>query len=422
MNSKLTGNASSPKLGFAWLAGLLGLVFIAISLRPPVAVVGPLLDQIDAGLGLGVTWSAVLASAPVFCFGVGAFLGPALAKRFGLHRAMLIVLLVLGIAVGLRAYVGSIGLLLGTIAVGLAIAVGNVLLPTVVRTDYPNRIAAVTGVYTTLLALSASFAASTAVPWAQSLGGWQPALTVWVAPVAIAFALWLSQLKRSTVTSETSTASHEASIGKAVERSLAERAAVRKSPITWYLVAFFGLQSLGFYALLGWLPAALVSAGLTPAVAGGMLGLATAFGIPFGLALSIIVRRFKSLAIPAALASLITTAGFLLVGMSLRLDREDLKAPVLLASALMSLGQASTFPLSLALIGSRAGNQSQTTLLSALSQGWGYLLAGAGTFIVGILAEATGSFEGPMYLLAALSAVQVWAGYQSGRPGQIAAQ
>lgn len=396
-----------------WLAGVLALVFIAIVLRPAVAAVGPLLHEISDSLPLNPTETSILASAPVFCFGLGAFVGPALVRRFGLHHAMFIVLIVLLVSTVGRLFGGAIPLLVGTLGVGLAIAVANVLLPTVVRTDYPNRIPLITGIYTTLLALSASFSASTAVPWSQATGGWIGALMIWGIPSAIAVLLWATQLHRA----------EKPQLGDADEASThtAEKAAVNKSPITWLLVGFFGLQSLGFYAILGWLPNALIKAGLDPAAAGATLGLTTAVGIPFGLLLSSFIGRFNSLAWWAAGASLLPAIGFTLMSFDLANPGTDLAARATFAGILIGMGQASTFPLSLSLIGSRASTQTQTTLLSALSQGWGYLVAGVGTLLVGILADASGSFVLPFIMLAVLSFIQVVIGYLSGRPGHIPA-
>lgn len=407
--------AKSGKQALVKFAGLLALVFIAIILRPPVAAVGPLLGQIDDSLNLGPTWLSVLASAPVFCFGLGAFVGPALVRRFGLHQAMNLVLILLAAAVILRVFGGAIPLMAGTFAIGLAIAVGNVLLPTVVRSDYPERISLVTGVYTTLLALSASFSASTAVPWSSALGDWRWSLLVWAAPALAALLLWATQLRhREHDVHESEELNQTATLAS-------EQAAVRRSPITWYLVGFFGLQSLGFYAILGWLPTALTVAGLDEAEAGAILGLTTAVGIPFGLILSTVMGRFSSLALPSAIASLFAAVGFALLAFDLSQPSADLAARASIAGVLIGMGQASTFPLSLALIGSVASTKNQTTMLSALSQGWGYLLAGLGTLLVGIIAAQTKSYTLPMALLAALGFLQVWVGYRAGRPGQIPA-
>lgn len=388
------------------LLGFTALFFISLILRPPVASIGPLLHEIVVDLGLTAAETSLLAAAPVFCFGIGAFASPALVRRFGVNRSMFFVLLVLLASVSLRLFFGYPGLLIGTIAVGLSIAVANVLLPTIVRVEFPNRVALVTGAYTTLLAFSASFAAWAAVPSSALVGGWQPALALWIIPALLAVAFWAPK---------TSGASVEVPQQQGVASE--ERSAVLRSPISWAIVGFFGLQSLGFYSLLGWLPTLLIASGESPQSAGGFLGLATAIGIPAGLILSSAISKFKSLAWWAAGASLVTLSGFLLLLASF--NQPEFTAA---ACILIGVGQASTFPMSLSIISTRASTRAQTTQLSALAQGWGYLLAALGTFLVGYLAELSGSWSISVMLLVAITLAQVGFGFYSGRPGLIRAK
>lgn len=388
------------------LLGFTALFFISLILRPPVASIGPLLHEIVVDLGLTAAETSLLAAAPVFCFGIGAFASPALVRRFGVNRSMFFVLLVLLASVSLRLFFGYPGLLIGTIAVGLSIAVANVLLPTIVRVEFPNRVALVTGAYTTLLAFSASFAAWAAVPSSALVGGWQPALALWIIPALLAVAFWAPK---------TSGASVEVPQQQGVASE--ERSAVLRSPISWAIVGFFGLQSLGFYSLLGWLPSLLIASGESPQSAGGFLGLATAIGIPAGLILSSAISKFKSLAWWAAGASLVTLSGFLLLLASF--NQPEFTAA---ACILIGVGQASTFPMSLSIISTRASTRAQTTQLSALAQGWGYLLAALGTFLVGYLAELSGSWSLSVMLLVAITLAQVGFGFYSGRPGLIRAK
>lgn len=386
--------------------GFLALFFISLVLRPPVASIGPLLHEIVGNLNLSATETGLLASAPVLCFGLGAFASPALVRKFGVNKAMLLVLGILALSALARLFFGYPGLLLGTLTAGLSIAVANVLLPTIVRVEFPNRVPLVTGAYTTLLAFSASFAASIAVPSSAILGGWRLALAVWVIPAFLAFGFWA-----------TKAFGQEPHVAQSNHSEAAERAAVLRSPIAWAIVGFFGLQSLGFYAILGWLPTLLIAGGVDPTSAGGYLGLATAVGIPAGLILSGVIGRFKSLAWWAAGASATTFVGYILLLMSL-----GNPSFVISACICIGLGQASTFPMSLSIIGTRASTRAQTTQLSAMSQGWGYLLAAAGTFFVGFIASATGSWVPSVVLLAALTALQVGVGFYSGRPGVIPAK
>ena len=388
------------------LLGFIALFFISLILRPPVASIGPLLHEIVIDLGLTAGETSLLAAAPVFCFGVGAFASPGLVRRFGVNRSMLFVLLVLLASVSLRLFFGYPGLLMGTIAVGLSIAVANVLLPTIVRVEFPNRVALVTGAYTTLLAFSASFAAWAAVPSSSLVGGWQPALALWIIPALLAAAFWAPKASGA-----------DLEVPQQQGVASEERAAVLRSPISWAIVGFFGLQSLGFYSLLGWLPTLLIASGESPQSAGGFLGLATAIGIPAGLILSSAISKFKSLAWWAAGASLVTLSGFLLLLASF--NQPEFTAA---ACILIGVGQASTFPMSLSIISTRASTRAQTTQLSALAQGLGYLLAALGTFLVGYLAELSGSWSISVMLLVAITLVQVGFGFYSGRPGLIRAK
>jgi CP family cyanate transporter-like MFS transporter len=386
--------------------GFTALFFISLILRPPVASIGPLLHEIVADLHLSGSEMGLLASAPVLCFGLGAFASPALVRRFGVNHSMLIVLSTLALAALARLFFGYPGLLIGTIAAGLSIAVANVLLPTIVRVEFPNRVPLITGAYTTLLAFSASFAASIAVPTSVALGGWRLALGIWLLPAVLAALFWTPKAL-----------AQEPHVAQPTQSAAEERAAVLRSPISWAIVGFFGLQSLGFYSILGWLPTLLIASGQSPASAGGYLGLATAIGIPAGLILSGVIGRFKSLAWWAASASASTLIGYLLLLGAF--SNSNLVVP---ACVFIGVGQASTFPMSLSIIGTRASTRAQTTQLSAMAQGWGYLMAALGTFFVGLLASTTGSWSASVILLAVLTAVQVAVGFYSGRPGVIPAK
>lgn len=396
---------SARKFG---VTGFLAVVFIAIVLRPPVASMGPLLQEIQVGLGVSAELVGLLAAAPVLCFGLGAFASPWLVSKVGVNHAMLYVLIVLAASSALRMILGYPGLLLGTIGAGLSIAIANVLLPTVVRIQFPKRVALVTGAYTTLLAVSASLAASIAVPSSSWLGGWNPALAIWILPAVIAILLWLPQVR-----------GQEAHVAQPAHAAAAEKAAVMRSPISWAIVGFFGIQSLGFYSLLGWMPSALTSIGVTAQDAGNYLGFASAIGIPSGLIISSMLGKFKSLAWWAAGTSAMTLIGNILF--TLVLQTRDTSS-LILACVFIGLGMSATFPISLSLISSRASTSAQTTQLSSMSQGWGYLLAASGSFMVGFVANLVGGFVLSFTIITALTLVQAGIGFYAGRPGVIPAK
>lgn len=390
------------------ITGFLAIVFIAIVLRPPVASMGPLLQEIQNSLGVSHDLIGLLAASPVLCFGLGAFASPWLVSKVGVNRAMLYVLAILGFASALRMVFGYSGLLVGTIGAGLSIAIANVLLPTIVRIQFPNRVALVTGAYTTLLAISASLAAAVAVPSSAILGGWNPALAIWILPTVIAILLWLPQ-----------TRGEVEHVAQPAHAAAEEKSAVLRSPISWAIVGFFGIQSLGFYALLGWMPSALISIGVTPQDAGNFLGFASAVGIPTGLIISSVLGRFQSLSWWAAGTSAMTLIGNILFAIVLNSAETSL---LFFACIFLGLGMSATFPISLSLISTRASTQAQTTQLSAMSQGWGYLVAAAGTFMVGFVANLVGGYTLSFVIILILTLIQAGIGFYAGRPGLIPAK
>jgi CP family cyanate transporter-like MFS transporter len=381
---------------------LLSLVFISLAIRPPVASIGPLVEELIRTEFLTLFQVSLMTSLPIVCFGLGAFLSPALVKRFTLNKAMMYVLVVLSVAMTTRLIGGFPALMTSTIIIGLAIAIANVLIPTIVREQFPDRIELITGVYVTLLAISASFAAAIAVPSSDLLGGWRGALAVWIIPAVLAIVFWRPLFRSKAVGKVTS-----------VETHAEERKAVVRSSLTWGIVFFFGLQSGGFYSILNWLPSLLIDRGMSAVDAGSLLGLTTFVGVPSGFLASLFFRKFKSLSLIAVGMTSLTLAGLLMIWLSPEL--------LVLACVITGFGFAATFPLSLTLIGSRASTSTQTTQLSALAQGWGYLISAAGTFGFGFLREVTGNWDASLVLVSVLTFIQLFAGAVAGRDKRIPA-
>jgi CP family cyanate transporter-like MFS transporter len=384
------------------LWALLSLVFTSLAIRPPVASIGPLVDELVRTEFLTLFQVSLMSSLPIVCFGIGAFASPYLVKRFTLNKAMMFVLVILSIAMATRLIGGFPAIITSTVVIGLAIAIANVLIPTIVREQFPDRIELITGVYVTLLAISASFAAAIAVPSSDLLGGWRAALAVWILPALFAIVFWIPLFRSKSVTKVTS-----------VETHAEEKRAVVRSPLTWGIVFFFGLQSGGFYSILNWLPSLLIDRGMSEVDAGALLGLTTFVGVPSGFLASLLFRKFKSLSGIAVVMTSLTLAGLLMIWLTPEL--------LVLACVITGFGFAATFPLSLTLIGSRASTSTQTTALSALAQGWGYLISAAGTFGFGLLRDVTGNWDASLILVSMLTFIQLFAGAVAGRDKRIPA-
>jgi CP family cyanate transporter-like MFS transporter len=167
------------------------------------------------------------------------------------------------------------------------------------------------------------------------------------------------------------------------------------------------------------MPSALTSIAVSPQDAGNYLGFASAIGIPSGLVISSLLGRFKSLSWWAAGTSTMTLLGNIVF--TLVLQTHD-TAFLIFGCVLIGLGMSATFPISLSLISSRASTSAQTTQLSAMSQGWGYLLAATGSFMVGFVANLVGSFALSFVIITTLTLIQTGIGFYAGRPGIIPAK
>ncbi|MFM6977256.1 MAG: MFS transporter [Micrococcales bacterium] len=382
---------------------LIALFFITLILRPPIAQIGPLLHEMTSSLKLNPAEVGLLASAPVFTFGAGAFLAPWLLRRYGLNHAILLMLVVIFLSIALRSWFGYPVLLTGTILIGLAIAITNVLLPTFLRVDFPKQTVILTSGYTTMLAITASVAAAISVPVSEALGGWEFSLLMTVVPALLAVLFWYPRIREA-----------EPHVRIPDHAAKADTRAVYGSLIAWASLTFFGIQSMNFYIVLSWLPTMLISIGVDPGAAGGFLGLATAIGIPTAMLLAPVMNRLKSISWLALGFSILSMSGFASLSLFLAAGNPTNTFWLISSCVLISVGQTATFPLSLTIISTRAHGQSKTTVLSAMSQGWGYLLSGVGVFAIGAFAVSTGSWAAGVMVLVFTGVIQAAAGFYGG--------
>jgi CP family cyanate transporter-like MFS transporter len=375
---------------------LLGLAIglVAANLRPALASVGPVLDDIRLDLALSGTSAALLVSVPVLCLGALASVAPRLARQWGMEPVITMVLVAIGIGLSARVVAGTGLLFAGTVLASGAIAVANVLLPALIKRDFPRHSGTMMGVYTMALSGSAALAAATTVPLGDLLGhGWRGALGVWALLAALALLLWIPFTGGHTPPPATEPT----------------RGSLLADPLAWQVTVFFGLQSLFFYAMLSWLPSIYREHGYSPAAAGLVLSAATFVQIP----ISLIVPRFAARARNQRAYIMCSTsltgaglAGVLLAPTSL---------PYLWA-ALMGFGLGASFAVGLLLFVLRSRAPADTARLSAMAQTFGYLIAAAGPLLLGALRDATGSWSPPLTVLLLLVAPQVVAGVLAGRP------
>ena len=379
-----------------------GLILIGLNLRIGVASVGPVLGDLLGDTGLSAAVGGLLTTISVFAFGAFAFLTPALTRRFGMHRVLGILMIVLAAGIGLRLQPSLLALFAGTVLVGAAIAVGNVLLPTAIKSDFSHRAGLMMGLYSTALFLGAALASGLTVPVMTVVGGsWRWALGIWTIPAVLAALLWIPQMVRRPASfSNPGGAAGSDAADSPSESGEPPFRSILTDPIAWAVTGFMGLQSMSYYAALTWVPAIFQDSGMAADRAGWMLSFSAFPAILTCLITPSIAGRLRPRWIGVAAASVLIGAGF--AGL--------LVVPVTGAYAWMTLlgmGQGAAISLSLSFIVWRSPDAHHTGHVSTMAQGFGYLFAGLGPFGLGWLHTATGSWTAPLLALIILLVFQL---------------
>ncbi|WP_416770443.1 CynX/NimT family MFS transporter [Pseudomonas sp. RHF3.3-3] len=381
-----------PVLRRPWLL-LLGLVLVALNLRPALSSMAPMLSEVSRSLGLSAAKAGLLTTLPVLCLGLFAPLAPVLARRFGSERVVLGILLTLAGGMLLRSSLGEFGLFAGSILAGASIGVIGVLLPGIVKRDFARHAGTMTGVYTMALCLGAAMAAGSTVPLSQHFGNsWSLGLGFWVVPALVAAVVWLPQVG---------------------SRQGAHQAAYRvrgllRDPLAWQVTLYMGLQSSLAYIVFGWLPSVLIGRGLTPTQAGIVLSGSILVQLASSLAAPWLATRGKDQRL-AILVVMLLTLGGLFGCLYAPLDGLWGWAIVL------GLGQGGTFSLALTLIVLRSRDAHVAANLSSMAQGIGYTLASMGPFAVGLVHDLTGGWQALGWIFAVVGLGAIAAGLGAGR-------
>ncbi|BCY08547.1 MFS transporter [Actinoplanes sp. L3-i22] len=381
---------------------LTGLLLVAANLRAGITTVGPVLEQLRHDLGLSALTASALISLPLIAFAVVSPIAPGLARRIGLERALGSGLAVLAIGLVVRSLPGQPLLWIGTVLLGVAVAVVNVVLPALVKRDFPTRIGQVTGTYSAVQAVFAAIAAGLAVPIAGlTAAGWRVPMGMWAGLALIGLGVLAPQLRRRTELPPT----HD---DRTPEPAVvAPGRSPWRTALGWQVTAFMALQSTGYYVFITWLPSIENSAGISETAAGVHQLLLNGFGIAGSLACSRLIPRFRDqrlLGILAPAMFLIATAGIL-------------AAPHQAAiwTSLAGIAGGAAIVLALSFFGLRTAHHTQAAALSGMAQSIGYLVAAAGPIAVGALHDATGSWTPALITIIALEAILIAFGYLAGR-------
>jgi len=372
-----------------------GILCIAASLRAPITALGPLLELVRESFALNASQAGLLTTLPLLAFAAVSPLAAPVAHRWGLERVLFAALMLLVAGIVLRSAGSAAALYAGTCVIGGAIAIANVLLPSLLKRDFPQHVARLTACYALAMIAAAGVMSAVAVPLHHALGaGWPASLATAAGLPLLAALLWLPQLRFRT-TSAPGLSSAPAS------------ASVWKAPLAWQVAAYLGLTCFIYFAAIAWLPSILLEAGDSSAHAGAMHGwMQLAGAVPALLLMPLMQRmrdqRWISFASPA-----LSAIG--LVGLM------TLPALTPLWVFAFGMGMGAALILSLAFVGLRAGNQRIAASLSGMSQCIGYLLAAVGPTLIGFLHEAAGSWTVPLVVCTVLCVAMCGLGLSVGR-------
>lgn len=376
---------------------LAGILLIAFNLRPAITSVGPLMGTIRDDLGLD-NWNAgLITSLPLLAFALMSPIAPKLGNRFGNERTLLLGLLILFAGISIRSIAFTPTLYIGTTLVGFGIAIGNVLLPGLIKEKYPDRVGLMTSLYSTSMVVFAATATGLSIPLAEGLGlGWQNALLSWAALAFIGLIVWSVAMKTNPPSEE---------------KTFFEPSATKllKSPLAWQVTAFMGLQSFLFYVTISWLPEMLQATGLSISLAGWLLSYMQFISLPATFIAPILAGRFPnqlSLMWGIGFCAITGLTGILIGGNIVWMT---------ISVTFLGITTGASISLALVLLSMRAKNARQAAELSGMAQSFGYLLAAIGPMLIGLIFDLTGSWNGPLLVLLAISVLIVVSGLGAGR-------
>ncbi|ENN0336276.1 CynX/NimT family MFS transporter [Salmonella enterica subsp. enterica serovar 4,5,12:i:-] len=376
-----------------------GILMIATTLRVTFTGAAPLLETIRSDYGLSTAQTGLLTTLPLLAFALVSPLAAGIARRFGMERSLFAAMLLICAGIALRSLPSAALLFAGTAIIGCGIALGNVLLPGLIKRDFSQHVARLTGAYSLTMGAAAALGSALVVPLALHGFGWRGALLMLMLFPLLAFLIWLPQWRTTR------------SANLSSSRALHERG-IWRSPLAWQVTLFLGLNSLIYYVIIGWLPTILISHGYSEAQAGSLHGLLQLATAAPGLAIQLILHRFNDQRWIAALVSLLCAVGA--AGLWF------VPGQAIIWTLLFGFGSGATMILGLTFIGLRASSAHQAAALSGMAQSVGYLLAACGPPVMGKLHDASGSWYLPLSGVTVLAIIMAIFGLYAGRDREIA--
>jgi len=385
----------AKRTAFSSIILILGVFFIAANLRAPVTGIAPVLESIIASLSLSPSQAGMLTTLPLLAFALASPLANLLAKKLGLEVALFIALILIGAGLASRLITSVPLLYLGTAVIGIGIAIGNVLLPSLIKRDFPHKVAVMTSAYVLAMAIFGGGYAAIVFPLSEyQQVGWQIALASYGLLTLLSIFIWLPQLNY-----------HTMPVKRFTEKQLQTN--VWRQPLAWQITLLLGLNSFFTYIMVAWLPSMLIESGVSAAKAGAMQGAFQAASAVPGIVLIPLLARLKDqrlLSASLAMAGALCSFGLLFM-----------PSLALFWSITLGFCSGACFILGLSFVSLRTHDSQQAGSLSAMAQCIGYLIAATGPMLAGALHTHFNSWDSTLWLCAIASLGCALFGYLGGR-------
>lgn len=381
------------RLSFALL--ILGILLIASNLRAPVTGLAPVLDQIILSFNLSASQAGMLTTLPLIAFAVASPLATSIAKRQGLEVSLFIALILIGLGLASRMIDSVPILYLGTVVIGVGIAIGNVLLPSLIKRDFAHKVAVMTSAYVLAMGIFGGSYSALIIPLAEyKQMGWQIALASYALITLLSLFIWLPQLKLRTKPTK-----------DLVENT--DEVKVWHQALAWQITLLLGCNSLFTYIIIGWLPSILIDSGFNAQQAGALQGsFQVASALPGIILIPLLAKLKDQRVLTFALGVLASLSSIGLLYMPVH---------AFVWSITMGFCSGACFILGLSFISLRTHDSHQAAALSGMAQCIGYLLAATGPIIAGALHSYFGNWTSTLWFCASSSALSAMFGYLGGR-------
>ena len=405
---------------------VLGILFISFNLRAPITAVGSIVDMIQSDYALSSASAGFITTLPLIAFAIVSPFVANLSNKYGHATTMMIGLIFILVGILCRSYLGMYGLFIGTAIIGIGIAIGNVIIPAIIKKHFSSQLGLVTSIYTSGMCIFAAIGAGVSVPLAKGINvGWKNSLAVWFVLAVVTIFIWSTQTRGERADKKEAKVAMENIDDKTPNKSSARKTrtsiatttytvkeksnSIWKSSLAWWVTLFMGTQSLIFYSLVAWLPTIITSKGMTVGFASSMALMFQLMAIPATLVIPIISDKLKNQKLLAMVVCIIYAIGMILF-------LTGASHTILVASILlMAIGMGGSISLSIAFISLRSPNSQKASELSGMAQSAGYLFAAAGPILTGLIFDIKSSWTVPLIIFIILIGVLAFCGLFAGK-------